>query len=175
MPKGHSPTALPSRAAVPRAARPEPVITFDDPEDEEWFQRLPADAKDDIRRRWAAGEARGLRRVTFAKVTRARSMAQGAAVFFLTETCCAIPSWGHTAVAIVVGAGVGALWHAISANRFRCMVSSVMPYAALRVAFPSDSPAATAIFAVLGFVMLCGLAAAAGFVRERRRADDLDY
>lgn len=182
MPKGYARrvVAPPPRPGAPGHApadqRPaDPVITFDDPQDEEWFQRLPPAAQDEYRARWKAGEERGLSRERLAKDTLKRSIAQGAGVFLFTETCCAVPSWGHSAAAIVVGAALGALWNKIGAGRFRCMTTSVLPYAALRIVFQSGSYLATTIFAVLGLPMLLSVTAIVGFVRERRRADDLDH
>jgi hypothetical protein len=158
---------------------PDPVITFDDPEDDDWFLRLPEGAKDDMRRAWAEDEARGERREDLAKSTRTRSMVQATLVLLFTETCCSIPSWGHTAAAIPAGLALGAVWHRIGAGRFRCMMTSILPFVVLRLAFVGDrqgfSLAAYCIFSVLGFLMLLALTAGVGFVRERRRADDMDY
>jgi hypothetical protein len=146
----------------------------DDPEGEDWFKRLPVTAQRECRAAWAAGEARDLRRHHLAKSTRKRSMTQAGLVFLFTETCCAVPTWGHTFAAIAVGLAVGALWHRIGAGRFKCMTTSVLPYAALRVAFAGDSYLASSIFGVLGFLMLLAVTAGVGFVRERRVADDID-
>ena len=186
MPKGYARrvVAPPPRPGAPGHApagqRPaDPVITFDDPQDEEWFQRLPSAAQEEYRARWKAGEERGLSRERLAKDTLKRSVAQGAGVFFFTETCCTIPSVWHSLAGLAVGAALGVLWNRIGAGRFRCLTTSVAPYAVLRVAFVGDRQgpalAAWCIVAVLGFVMLAGLATAVGFVRERRRADDLDH
>lgn len=179
MPKGHRKsigTAYRDGPAPPAAG---PVITFDDPEDEDWFQRLPDAAKDDVRRAWEKTEARGAERERLAKSTRTRSMTQATLVLLFTETCCSIPSWGHTAAAIPAGLALGAVWHHLGAGRFRCMTTSVLPFVVLRVAFVGDrqglSLAAYCIFSVLAFAMLLGLTAAVGYVRERRRADDLEY
>lgn len=187
MPKGYARSDPAPRPEGPRLlpAPPPPevaaadsqrtTITFDDPEDAEWFQRLPPPAQAEMRRVWAEEQARGVQRRGFAHSTLKRSMVQGAGVFLFTETCCASPSWLHSLAALVVGAGVGSLWHRLHAGRFRCMVTSVVPFAALRIAFPVDSFLTTTVFAVLGFLMLLGLTAGVGFVRERRRADDLDF
>ena len=175
MPKGHRPTIATEYRAGPAAPAIDPVITFDDEEDADWFQRLPPAAQEEMRHRWKEANARGRRRVGLAKSTRKRSMTQGALLFFFTETFCAMPSWPHTVAAVLVGAALGALWHRIGADRFRCMLTAALPYAVLRVAFPGDSATAAAIFAVVGFPMLLSFAALIGYDRERRRAEDLDY
>jgi hypothetical protein len=173
MPKGHVRwvDAPPPRTAPAK----KPVFTCDDVEGEEWFARMPPAAQQETRDRVKAAEERGKTRELFVKSTRKRSMTQGAALFFVSETFCGMPSWGHSAAAIVVGAAVGALWHLVGAGRFRCAATSVLPYAFLRVAFASGSYLADSIFGVLGFVMIVALAAALGFDRERRRTDGLDY
>jgi hypothetical protein len=179
VPKGYPRTIETALRKGPAPPPAEPVITFDDVEDEEWFQRLPDAAKDDMRRAWAEDEARGVRREHLAKSTRTRSMVQATLVLLFTETCCAIPSWGHTAAAIPAGLALGAVWHRIGAGRFRCMTTSIVPFVVLRVAFVGDrqgfSLAAYCIYSLLGFLMLLALSAGVGFVRERRRADDMDY
>ncbi len=178
MPKGWTRRVVAPPPYVPPLEKL-PVITFDDVEDEEWFQRLPSAAQQDYRDRWTKADARHDERRAFSKSTRTRSMTQATLVLLFTETCCAIPSWGHTAAAIPAGLALGAVWHAIGAGRFRCMTTSIVPFVVLRVAFVGDrqgfSLAAYCIFSVLGFLMLLALTAGVGFVRERRRADDMDY
>jgi hypothetical protein len=184
VPKGHFPhlPPPPPRPGVPghepaRQAPPSP-ITFDDPEDEDWFQRLPDAAKEDVRRAWAAKAARASRREDLAKSTLHRSLVQATLVFLFTETACCIPSWGHTAAANVAGLLVGWVWNRVGAGRYRCMTTSILPFVVMRVAFVADgysfSFAAWCIYAVLGFLMLLALTAAVGFIRERRVDDDLD-
>ena len=178
MPKGYPQHIDEPMGYVP-PPKPVPVITFDDVEDEDWFQRLPPAAQEECRDAWAAGEARDAQREHLAKSTLTRSMAQAGLIFLFTESCCAIPSWGHTIAAIPVGLLLGAYWHRTGAGRFRCMTTSVVPYAALRLAFVGDSDRASlqayCIFAVLGFLMLLVLTAGIGVVRELRRADDIDH
>jgi hypothetical protein len=178
MPKGYPHHIDEPMGYVPPTP-PKPVITFDDVEDEDWFQRLPDHAKEEARRAWAAEEARVEKREHLAKSTLHRSMAQAALVFLFTETCCSIPSWGHTAAAIPAGLVVGVVWHKLGAGRFLCMKTSILPFALLRLAFVGDrqglSLAAYCIYAVLGFLMLLALTAAVGFVRERRVIDDVDF
>jgi hypothetical protein len=152
-----------------------PVDIVDQREARPWFLRLPPAAQEEYRARWKAGDERGVRREKLVKDTLRRSVAQGAGTFVFTETCCAVPSWGHSAAALLVGAALGVLWHRIGAGRFRCMTTSVLPYAALRVAFVSDSFLTTAVFGMLGLLMLLSVTGLVGFVRERRRADDQDY
>jgi len=174
MPKGHVRDV--KAPPAPSAPAPDPTqFTCDDVEGHEWFARLPAAAQKDIRDRADAIESRRGERREFQRSSRKRAMGKGALVFLANETLFAMPSWGHSAAALVVGAGVGALWHLAGAERFRCALLSIAPYVALRVAFPGDSPTAAAIFGVLGLVTIVSLSATVGFVRELRRGDDLDY
>lgn len=178
MPKGYPHRIEETMGYVPPPAE-KPVITFDDVEDEEWFQRLPSAAQQDYRDRWAKADARHDERLALSKTTRSRSMIQAGLVFLFTESCCAIPNFWHSLAGAVAGVAVGLYWHRIGAGRFRCMITSVLPYAALRVAFVDASSQAALILscitAVVGFLMLLSLTAGVGFVRERRRADDLDF
>jgi len=174
MPKGHVRwvDAPPPRTA---SSQPKPVFTCDDIEGEEWFARMPAAAQKELRDRLKGAALRDERRTVLVKTTRKRSMKQGALVFLVNETVCGMPSWGHSAAAIVVGAAVGALWHRVGAGRFRCAVTSVLPYAFLRVAFANGSYLADSIFGVLGLLTIVSFTAAIGYDREHRRADDLDF
>jgi hypothetical protein len=171
VPKGHVRFLKPKPRATPA---PPPAFTCDDIEGHQWFARMPPAAQEEMRERVKAAEARGERRVLFAKTTLKRSMWQGALVFVVPETICAVPSWGHSAAALIAGALVGALWHKIGAGRFRCAATSALPYAALRVAFASGSYLADSILAVFGFAMLVALTAALGYERECRRSDGFD-
>jgi hypothetical protein len=184
VPKGHPyrvppPPLRPGvKGHAPAGQAPSSPITFDDPEDEDWFQRLPDAAKDEVRRAWRADEARWARREDLATSTLKRSMTQATIVFLFTETACSMPSWGQSLAAVPAGLLVGAVWHKLGAGRFRCATTSAVPYAMLRIAFVGDRQgaalAAWCIYAVLGFLMLVALTAAVGFVRERRVVDDLD-
>ena len=178
MPKGHRRRHLKLPLADLRPVKPPPpaiAITFDDPEDTDAFQRLPPAAKEEMRKAWAAQDARVVRRQTFAKTSRTRSMLQASAVFLFIETTMAFATWPHTIAAAIVGALVGAWWHRLGAGRMQCIWTSAVPYAALRVAFPSGSLGWDALYGILGFLMLAGLTGLVGFVREHRVSDDLDY
>lgn len=179
MPKGFRRRHLPQRDADLSPAPAATVVTVDDPESDEWFQRLPPDAQEETRKAWAEEKGRVARRETFAKTSRTRSMLQAAGVFLFTETAVAIPTLWHTIAAVFVGAGVGWWWHRIGAGRMRCMTSSIWPYVALRLAFVdarnSWALALTCITACVGFLALLSISALVGYVRETRRADDLDY
>jgi hypothetical protein len=178
MPKGY-PYHLDGPLRYVPPPKPETDVKSDDPEGEDWFKRLPVAAQRECRDAWAAGEARDARRLHLAKSTRSRSMIQATLVLLFTETCCSIPSWGHTLATVPAGLVLGFVWHRIGAGRFRCVTTSVVPFAALRLAFVGDASgvglAAYCIFSVLGFLMLAGLTAAVGYARERRVADDLDH
>ena len=179
MPKGYRRRFRPPPRDDLRHAPAQPVITFDDPQDEEWFKRLPPAAQDETRKAWDEEKARVTRRETFAKTTRTRSMLQGAGVFLFTETAVAIVTLPHTIAAVIVGAGVGWWWHRIGAGRMRCMTTSIWPYVGLRLAFVdarnSWALALTCITAVVGFLALLSISALVGYTRETRRSDDLDY
>src|SRR5215510_11677150 len=99
MPKGqrrrHLKLPLANLAPV-KPLPPEVTITFDDREDTDAFQRLSPKAKEEMRKGWAAEDARVERRATFKHTSRTRAMLIGAAVFFVNETVVAIPSWPHT-------------------------------------------------------------------------------
>lgn len=178
MPKGY-----PHRIEEPMGYVPpkkaEPVITFDDVEDEEWFQRLPRAAQQECRDAWARSAARHDERRGLARSTLKRAMLEAGLVFLFTETVCAVPSFWHSLAGLAVGLAVGWWWHRVTAGRFRCMMTSVVPYAALRVAFVDASSRAaliqSCISAVLAFLMLLCLTTAVGYVRERRRQDDVEY
>ncbi len=174
MPKGH---VRDVKAPPPPPAPPKDPTQFtcDTVEGHEWFGRLTAAQQAEIRDLAEAKRTRHVERAAFAKTSRKRAMVKGALVFLANETLFAMPSWGHSAAALFVGAGVGALWHAAGAGRFRCALLSVVPYAALRIAFPGDSPTAAAVYGVLGLATMLSLSALIGFEREHRRADDLDY
>jgi hypothetical protein len=176
MPKGYArDVAAPPTAE--RETRRLPEAT-EDPEQSGWFQRLPPAMQDEYRAKWAAGEARDAKRQQFVKDTLHRSIAQGACVFLVTETLAAMPSVWHSLAALVVGAGVGALWNRIAAGRFQCMTTSIAPYVGLRFVFADASNAfvliLTCIYAVCGFLVLLALTSLVGFIRERRRSDDED-
>jgi hypothetical protein len=178
MPKGHRRRHLKLPLANLAPVKPLPpavTITFDDREDEDAFQRLSPAAKEEMREAWAAQDARVARRQTFAKTSRTRSMVQASAVFLFIETTMAFATWPHTIAAAIVGAAVGAWWHRIGAGRMQCVWTSVVPYAALRVAFPCGSLGWDALYGILGFLMLAGLTGLVGFAREHRVADGLDY
>ena len=182
MPKGYRRRLLrPPRAdlAPVKPLPPEVAITFDDPEDEDSFKRLPRAAQEEMRKAWAAQDARVERRAGFSKTSRARSMLQAAGVFAFTETAMAVASWPHSLVAVAVGAGVGWWWHRVGAGRVQCMMSSIAPYVALRIVFATTDRKVdyilASIMAVGGFLMLLGLTSLVGYVRETRRSDDLDY
>src|SRR5262245_8107443 len=178
MPKGQRRRHLKLPAANLAPVKPLPAevsITFDDREDEDAFQRLSPAAKEEMRKGWAAEEARVARRATFKHTSRTRAMLIGAAVFLVNETLVAIPTWPHSIAAPFVGAAVGACWHKIGAGRMQCIYTSALPYVALRLACPSGSFLADTIFGVFGFASLAGLTGLAGFARESRAADGLDY
>jgi hypothetical protein len=182
VPKGYVPRvgAPPPRTAPPRPESAyETKITFDDPEDADWFRRLPKEAQEDMRRRWAEDDVRNARRGILAKTTRERSMTQAAVLFFLVETGIAIPSVLHSLAAIAVGAAVGFHWHRAAAGRFLCMTTCVLPFLVLRAVFGAidsrDQPEATAVLAAAGLAVLLTLTAVVGFLRERRRDDDVEY
>ena len=174
MPKGH-PSRVEQNRVCRAPAKPQPVITFDDAEDEEWFQRLPPAAQREYREQRLKGDARIEERKGFARTTRTRAMTTAGLIFFFIETCCAIPSVGHSVAAVIAGTALGALWHRIGAGRMQCMVTAVPPYAALRIAFASDSFLATAVFGMFGLLLMLSVCGIAGFARETRRADDLEY
>jgi len=178
MPKGHRRRHLKlplANLAPVKPLPPEVSITFDDPEDADAFLRLSPAAKDEMRKAWAAQDARVERRRTFVKTSRTRSMLQAAGVFLFTETTMAFATWPHTGAALIVGAAVGAWWHRIGAGRMQCTWTSVLPYALLRVAFPTGSLGWDALYGILGFLMLAGLTGLVGFARESRVSDGLDY
>jgi hypothetical protein len=174
VPKGHVRFVRPPKPRTTPAARP--AFTCDDIEGHDWFARMPAAAQAEFRGRVQDVEARHEERGEFAKTSRTRFMVRGALLFFFTETFCASgPSILHTAAAVAVGLGVGALWHEWSAGRFRCALIAALPYVVLRAVFPGETWGWTAGAGVLGFVLLVPFAATIGFARELRRADDLDF
>jgi hypothetical protein len=154
---------------------PEVTITFDDREDTDEFKRLTPAAQDEMRKGWSAKDARVARRATFITASRKRSMLAGATVFLLVETTMAFATWPHSIAAVLVGAAVGAWWHRLGAGRMQCIWTAALPYAALRVAFPYGNLAWDALYGVGGFLMLAGLTGLAGFEREQRVTDGLDY
>ncbi len=172
MPKGH--VRFVKRARRSAAPADPTRFTCDSVEGHDWFARLPIAAQDEFRAREEAVEERAAARGRLVVATRKRSIVQGSVVFVVNETVFASPSWAHSAAAIVVGAAVGALWHRMGAGRFRCMVTSVVPYAALRLAFVGESQIAATWFGLFGFLSMLCLTAAVGWEREQRRADDLD-
>jgi hypothetical protein len=173
MPKGYVRRVKAPPPRVGPKARPR-GITFDDPEDDEWFQRLPPQAQVEMRARWKVDEARDERRVVLAKTTRKRSIAEGTLLFLCTETCLAIPSVGHSLAALAVGAAVGEAWHRTGAGRNRCALIAIGPFAALRIVF-AESLIADVWFAMFGGLILLTLAMAIGWSREDRRSDGRDY
>lgn len=182
MPKGYRRRFRPPPRTNLRPAPPPPpsiTITFDDPEDEDSFKRLPRAAQEEMRKAWAAQDARVERREGFSRTSRARSMLQAAGIFAFTETAMAVASWPHSLAAVIVGAGVGWWWHRVGAGRMQCMTSSIAPYVALRIVFATTDRGVdyilASIMAVGGFLMLLGLTSLVGYVREMRRSDDLDY
>lgn len=173
MPKGYV-----RDVEAPSAPTPPPRLAKDRDERSDWFKRLPAAAQAEYRARWSADDARDVKRAKLATSTLKRSVVQAGGVFLFTETCCAVPSIGHSLAAAAAGAALGALWHQVGAGRFRCVLTSVPPYVALRVAFglaeDRVDPRVTCIAAVIGFVMLIALTSVVGLARELRRSDDDD-
>lgn len=173
MPKGH----VRFVDAPPKPAPPARLVASRD-EKADWFVRLPAAAQEEYRVRWAAEGARHAKRSKLATDTLKRSILQAGGIFVFTETCCAVPSIGHSLAAAAAGAALGVLWHRLGAGRFRCLLTSVPVYAALRVVFglaeDRVDPRVTCIAAVVGFAMLAALTTLVGIARELRRADDAD-
>lgn len=178
MPKGYD------RDVKPASEQPPPPrvqhFAVGPPEGQAWFQRLPPAAQDEFRARWKAEDVLDAKREGFAHTSLKRSIAQATLLFFFNETFCSVPSLWHSLAAVVVGAILGCYWHRVGAGRFKCMTSSIGPFVALRIAFFGDvnnswALAITLMADVLGFLMLLGVTALVGVIREQRRADDEDY
>ncbi len=138
-------------------------------EEQEWFQRLPEHAKEEMRDRWR-GQERQLDRIRQrSKESIVRYAVEGAAILPLFEIVFFSPGWLRIGASILAGALMGLVCALTRAGQYRYLLVGPPFFLGMRLLFGFGP----FILEAFGAVLYVSLSALLGFSHDLRKAEGL--
>ncbi|MCZ6572026.1 MAG: hypothetical protein O7C98_02545 [Planctomycetota bacterium] len=138
-------------------------------EEQEWFQRLPEHAKEEMRERWR-GQERHLDRIRQrSKESIVRYAVEGAAILPLFEIIFFSPGWVRFGASIIAGALMGLVCALTRAGQYRYLLIGPPFFLGMRLLFGFGP----FILEAFGAVLYVSLSALLGFSHDLRKTEGL--